>query len=59
MGYDFEKVGKQTVLDTLIKNIKGKSDVLQTSNLRKDLKLQTLKDVEKLAKDAYKILSEL
>jgi len=59
MAYDFEKIGKQSVLNDLIKSIKGKSDYLQANNLRKVDKLKTLKELGEMSKDAYKILDEL
>ncbi|MGG0667822.1 hypothetical protein ABE073_04750 [Lederbergia citrisecunda] len=59
MSYDFEKIGKQAVLADIVRSIKGKADYLQTGNMTKKDKLGTLKSLEKLSKDAHKILSEL
>ncbi|MCY8890390.1 hypothetical protein [Bacillus atrophaeus] len=59
MSYDFERIGKEKVLNDLLSKIKGKGDYLKTKNLTKNDKLQTLKDIEGLSKDAHKILSEL
>ncbi len=61
MGYDFEKIGRQSVLDQLTKKIKDIADYLQDDKLKlnKANKLKALKDLEIIANDAYKILSEL
>ncbi len=61
MEYDFEKIGRQSVLDSLTKKIKDVADYLQDDKLKlnKANKLKALKDLETIANDAYKILSEL
>lgn len=59
MDYDFEKIGKQSVFNQLTEGIANKADYLQAATIGKDKKLEALKDIEKMAKDAYKILSEL
>lgn len=58
MRYDFETIGKRVVLEDVCTKLKGKSDYLQ-GNMNKQQKLSTLRDIEKLAKEGYKILLEL
>lgn len=59
MAHDFERIGREQVLKDLTKKIKGKAEYLQTQNLKKMDKLQTLEDLEQLSSEARTILTEL
>lgn len=59
MGYDFEKIGKQTVLNGLLEKIKGKSDHLQTKNMTLQEKATALEDLKKMVNDACTVVHSL
>lgn len=57
--YNFEQIGKQKVYNDLQSKIMGKANELQRQGATKSNKLQTLKEIQQIVKDAHKILNEL
>lgn len=59
MDYDFEREGKQVVLQKLIGKIKGQADSLASKGSSAAMKLQALKNLSEYSVDATLILKDL
>lgn len=59
MKYDFEKIGKERVLNELQSKILGKATYMKNQANSTELKLEVLEEINQLSGDAYTILKEL
>ena len=59
MQYDFDRIGKEQVLNSLIHKLNNKANHLKTKNVSAKEKLDTLKEIQEISRDAHNILNSL